>query len=210
MATTTNYGWTTPNDTDLVKNGALAQRTTASAIDTTLFGITNGKNVGLVPLNITNFSAVNSVSINSIFTNDYKRYQIRLNAKHDSANNGWYCRLRSGTTDNTSNYKYSNVSISAYNGAVTGTNSGGLASAFNLKDISVGELSSVLDISNPNLTLQTTITAQSTANYSGTFDLYSNFFGGVLQDTTAYNGITFYVGGGTFTGTVSIYGVRNS
>jgi hypothetical protein len=35
MATTTNYGWTTPNDTDLVKNGANAIRTLGSAIDTT-------------------------------------------------------------------------------------------------------------------------------------------------------------------------------
>jgi hypothetical protein len=35
MATTTNYGWTTPNDTDLVKNGANAIRTLGSAIDQT-------------------------------------------------------------------------------------------------------------------------------------------------------------------------------
>ena len=35
MATTTNYGWPTPNDTDLVKNGANAIRTLGSAIDTT-------------------------------------------------------------------------------------------------------------------------------------------------------------------------------
>lgn len=37
MATTTNYGWTTPNDTDLVKDGASAIRTLGSAIDTTVF-----------------------------------------------------------------------------------------------------------------------------------------------------------------------------
>jgi hypothetical protein len=35
MATTTNFGWTTPNDTDLVKDGALAIRTLGTAIDTT-------------------------------------------------------------------------------------------------------------------------------------------------------------------------------
>ncbi len=33
MATTTNYGWTTPDNTDLVKDGALAIRTLGSAID---------------------------------------------------------------------------------------------------------------------------------------------------------------------------------
>ena len=35
MATTTNYGWTTPNDTDLVKDGAAAIRTLGTSIDTT-------------------------------------------------------------------------------------------------------------------------------------------------------------------------------
>lgn len=36
MATTTNYSWTTPDDTDLVKNGASAIRTLGSAVDSTL------------------------------------------------------------------------------------------------------------------------------------------------------------------------------
>jgi hypothetical protein len=35
MATTTNYGWTTPDDTDLVKDGASAIRTLGSSVDTT-------------------------------------------------------------------------------------------------------------------------------------------------------------------------------
>jgi hypothetical protein len=35
MANTTNYNWETPDDTDLVKDGALAIRTLGSSIDTT-------------------------------------------------------------------------------------------------------------------------------------------------------------------------------
>jgi len=35
MATTTNYGWTTPDDTALVKDGASAIRTLGSSVDTT-------------------------------------------------------------------------------------------------------------------------------------------------------------------------------
>jgi len=35
MATTTNYSWSTPDDTDLVKDGAAAIRTLGSSIDTT-------------------------------------------------------------------------------------------------------------------------------------------------------------------------------
>jgi hypothetical protein len=37
MATTTNYGWTTPDDTALVKDGASAIRSLGTAIDTTVF-----------------------------------------------------------------------------------------------------------------------------------------------------------------------------
>ena len=36
MATTTNYGWETPDDTDLVKDGASAIRTLGSSVDTTV------------------------------------------------------------------------------------------------------------------------------------------------------------------------------
>ena len=36
MATTTNYGWDTPDDTDLVKDGAAAIRTLGSSVDTTV------------------------------------------------------------------------------------------------------------------------------------------------------------------------------
>ena len=36
MPTTTNYGWTTPADTDLVKDGASAIRTLGSSVDTTV------------------------------------------------------------------------------------------------------------------------------------------------------------------------------
>ena len=42
MATTTNFGWETPDDTDLVKDGALAMRTLGSAIDTSMADLKGG------------------------------------------------------------------------------------------------------------------------------------------------------------------------
>lgn len=42
MATTTNFGWTTPDDTGLVKDGASAIRTLGSAIDTSLVKLKGG------------------------------------------------------------------------------------------------------------------------------------------------------------------------
>jgi len=37
MATSPNYGWTEPNDSDYVKNGALAMRTLGDEIDATVY-----------------------------------------------------------------------------------------------------------------------------------------------------------------------------
>lgn len=37
MATTTNYGWTTPDDTSLVKDGASAIRSLGSSVDSQVF-----------------------------------------------------------------------------------------------------------------------------------------------------------------------------
>jgi hypothetical protein len=42
MATTTNFGWTTPNDTDLVKDGAAAIRTLGNGIDTSFLDLKGG------------------------------------------------------------------------------------------------------------------------------------------------------------------------
>lgn len=42
MATTTNYSWTTPDDTALVKDGASAIRSLGSAIDSSLAGLKTG------------------------------------------------------------------------------------------------------------------------------------------------------------------------
>ena len=42
MATTTNFGWETPDDTDLVKDGAAAIRTLGSSIDTSMMDLKGG------------------------------------------------------------------------------------------------------------------------------------------------------------------------
>jgi hypothetical protein len=46
MATTTNYSWVTPDDTDLVKDGAAAIRTLGSSADTTVKDLNPGTTAG--------------------------------------------------------------------------------------------------------------------------------------------------------------------
>ena len=64
MANTTNFGWETPDDTDLVKDGALAIRTLAGAIDTSFVGVAINAQTG------TTYTAVLSDGLNKVVTMD--------------------------------------------------------------------------------------------------------------------------------------------
>jgi hypothetical protein len=49
MATSTTYGWTEPDNTSFVKDGALAMRTLGNAIDTTVNKIENFQGIIVHP-----------------------------------------------------------------------------------------------------------------------------------------------------------------
>ena len=123
MATTTNYGWETPDDTDLVKDGALAARTTGSAIDTTLYSINGGTNkVGLHLLNATSFTSAASVSVDNVFTSTYTNYLVQISLDSVSTTDNGTMRLRSGGSNVTANnYFFSHVYQSLGSGAINGT-----------------------------------------------------------------------------------------
>ena len=75
MATTTNYNWTTPDDTDLVKDGAAAIRTLGTAIDTTVFtnaGAAIAKSLVDDKGDIIAATADNTVDRLAVGTNDYR------------------------------------------------------------------------------------------------------------------------------------------
>ena len=68
MATTTNYSWTTPDNTAYVKDGASAIRTLGSSVDTTLgLRLIKKQTIG---------SAVASVQVTSAFSATYENYKI--------------------------------------------------------------------------------------------------------------------------------------
>lgn len=77
MATTTNFGWTTPDDTDLVKNGASAIRSLGSSIDTALGQLTLNAQTG------TTYTLVLTDNRNKLITannSSAQTYTIPLNS----------------------------------------------------------------------------------------------------------------------------------
>lgn len=72
MATSTNFGWSIPDNTDLVKDGALAIRTLGNAIDSSFVGVAINAQTGVT------YTAVLADGLNKIVTmtnaasNDFK------------------------------------------------------------------------------------------------------------------------------------------
>lgn len=205
MAVTTNYSWSTPDNTSYVKDGASSIRTLGSSVDTTLFSVSGGKNVGHQHLNTTTFTAVSSIAIDNIFTSAYSNYEILINLTGTSTANHTLNMRASGSTNSTSNYTYGSYVVIYGSNTVTG------AQAVNITTWSEGSRANAGDASatqwqvyNPQLAQKTFVQANTTdgsitRNVGMLFNATTQFDGFILQPT-----------GGTITGTIRVYGLRNS
>jgi hypothetical protein len=212
MATTTpNYGWAVPTSTDLVKDGATAIETLGDAIDASMNTALGTKKAGMVLLNTTSFSGVASQSINTVFSATYTNYQILLTLSAVSNDTNVSLRLRTGGADASgSNYNVGGLEIMT---TATGPNlyrRQNDTSAF-FMNVDAGQSSDYystrFDLFNPFNAKRTTGVFQSMAStQAGTFASYVGGINHTLE--TSYDSITFFPEAGTFSGTISIYGVN--
>jgi hypothetical protein len=201
MATTTNYGWTTPDDTDLVKNGADAIRVLGASIDTSMNTALGTKKAGMVLLNTTSFSAVASQSFNNVFSATYKDYVIVGNLAQSVATANLTIRLRVGGTDNTtSDYAHGTI-ISATTGTVTST----ITSSANLWTVSenrgVANRNIFWKIGNP---FESSVT-----ELSGTLGVnrFPHINSAIFNASTSFDGFSIFPSTGNITGQIKILGV---
>jgi hypothetical protein len=211
MATTTNYGWTTPDDTDLVKNGADAIRTLGSSIDTSMNTALGTKKAGIVLLNTTSFTAVSSQSVNDVFSATYTNYKIIINQIMSTAGI-INLRLRvSGTDASGNNYKYAAIGYQS-NDAAFNKFSGAAAdvSSFGVVSESVTTAVdgvAVFDFLNPFETKPTFLYGKGQRfNTTGIGILGDYNYTGRHSLSTSYTGFTILTSTGTTTGSVSVYG----
>ena len=203
MATTTNYGWTTPDDTALVKDGAAAIRTLGSSIDTSLNTALGTKKAGMVLLNTTSFSAVSSQSINDVFSATYDHYRIICNPI-GTATGQLQMRMRVAGADNSA-ANYTQQFITADSGSIGGSRTVNDTRWYAGRTKSTMPLPFVGDIFNPFATARTTMTNEYPDNIdSDTINTTQNW--SALEVTTSYTGFTILAESGTITGSVSVYG----
>jgi len=206
MATTTNYGWDTPDDTDLVKDGALAMRDLGQDVDTSLFSITNGKNVGLSHIVTTTFSASTAVSFNNCFSSGFDYYKIYCEMTASASSSLRYRYRASGTDITFSGYQRQQIfgNNTTLNGArvdnftfgVFGNTGNGL----NAFDITTYKPF----VNSTKATISTVVTDAVATATRGGLELTG------FSAAASYDGITIFPEIGNITGTIRIYGLRNS
>lgn len=203
MATTTNYGWTTPDDTALVKDGAAAIRSLGSSIDTSLNTALGTRKAGLVLLNTTSFSAVASQSITSVFSSTYDNYRIVCDFIGSTGTNN-NMRLRTASDDTSANYMRQYIYSAST--TVAGARSNSQTTWLLGDHDGTNRTVNVIDLIAPNL-------AQVTGGVHFASMFYNSSTANAwLQNglghnsSTQFTGFTIYPSSGTITGTVSVYG----
>ncbi|HBJ73753.1 MAG TPA: hypothetical protein DDY88_08660 [Actinobacteria bacterium] len=159
---------------------------------------------GLTLIVATSFVASSVVNINNCFTSTYDNYLMLISKVTGSLANVTRFRMRASAADNSA-ASYAQQFMQVNNttfagGATTGATQGTLGAA----DTTQGALA--VNIFNPALAAYTDLRSQ--VNYAGG----TQFYDAVAQHrvATAFDGISFYNDTGTLTGTVRIYGYKNS
>ena len=165
--------------------------------------ITVGVNPGLVCVKAeTAFSAVASVTADSVFTSTYTNYKIVMNYTTNSTL-GTLCKLRVGGVSASTNY---NTFYAASQGWSVGTVLAN--STFVLGDYSNGAFNcnQILEIQQPAIATGTTFWSNATTSRGSYSTPYPQYTIGNHSTATAYDGIEFLVSSGTMSGTYTIYG----
>lgn len=204
MATTTNYGWTTPDNTAYVKDGASAIRTLGSSVDTTLFAATSGKTVGYQLIGSASFTAASEVIISGI-TTDYQNYHLVVQGSGSTSSTFLYLNLRnSGGNVTAANYFACGIN----NATNAGTPVGQIQTSATNTSIGKSGTSGficTLDIdagsTTPNWVSRSSALADGAA-------LFQDSFAGGYSATIspAINALRITPGAGTLTGNYRLYG----
>jgi hypothetical protein len=201
MATTTNYSWTTPNDSDPFKQGASAIRTLGSAVDTTLHTALGGAYPGLRRIvSQTVGTGVSSVTVPSCFSATYTNYRVIYTGGVGSASG--FTLLARGSAGTGSNVLYSGdyVDITGARVGLGATTTGIAVSLVGTSDMAVA-----FDVTTPFTSTTTGFLSNSFAVSPG--GAWCTRTTGLDTQALSSTGLTITPGSGTITGgTITVYG----
>jgi hypothetical protein len=149
------------------------------------------------------FTGVTSLSLNGVFTSAYDNYRVMIAGSTSSTGNLQY-RLRLAGTDNSAAaYSYGGLVVSTTAVAFESGNTGQTL-GFIGRWVSGANSSLAVDMFRPALAAESN-TVGFSSGFATSFQWFT--YHGVA---TAFDGITLFPGAGNITGTVRIYGYKNS
>ena len=206
MATTTNYSWTTPDNTAYVKDGASAIRTLGSSVDTTLFSVTGGKTVAYQLLSSGTVTTASEIILD-FASASYKNYRIVLSGTTSAQQGSVALQFRNGSGNVTAaNYFNASIQNATNSTSPAGAGNTGLTSSNCITGGNSG-FNGVVDIhgtlTNP------TFTARSTHLFDGAA-MGNVSFAGAYNGTISGSlvGFRLVMGSGTLTANYAIYGAK--
>lgn len=157
----------------------------------------------------TSFSAASTVNVDNVFSSTYTHYLVVRSCSNTSAGINYNVRLRvSGADDSGANYR--RQSVSADSTTVSGARATGATDW--TSGLGTSETTAIgfgmLRISNPFDTVRTTAWTDQGYTVTGNIGLDRRVFAHDL--TTSYTGFTVIPASGTITGSVTVYGLKES
>lgn len=181
---------------------------TASSLNANLsFAATNAS---LVFVGSSSFSASSAVNLDSVFSATYNNYKINFSftASVNGVSIGMRLRV-GGVTNSSANYNQFAMT-SAGSNYYASTNSTGNTSWSEIYYSSSTQprSSMVFEIYNPFATTNTAVIGSFIKTFTGSPEFVNIGLGTTV--TTSYDGFSIIPASGTITGTVAVYGMRNS
>lgn len=209
------YGFPYPTSTDLVADYPAMGQDLATDVETVISGLGSGLNL-VTPTSIANsggsasvsggevtFSGVTSISVNGAFSAAYENYRIETRISLAASPNTVRLRLRAAGTDSSASYDFKHI-YGSYGTTSSGADINGTSQTSARIDIGYGGFIP-FDIGRPFLAATSFAVGQWT---DGTYG-YGSF--GIFHNVaTSYDGLTIFPSGSNISGTIRIYGYKNS
>lgn len=237
MATTTNYGWETPDDTDLVKDGASAIRTLGSSIDTTTkslnpsttlgdieyrsstantntrLGIGSSGQVLTVSGGVPAWTTLSSGGMTELATGSLSGSSVTISSiSQDYVNLELYVYGHSSSAGVDNGIRLNGVSTNSYQSTYMRTNSTTVIStgAYNQIPCNPGSAGSGICFTRVIINNYANTSSWRTVNFIGMRNGLGWIGGGIYEASTAISSITIlFDGTATFaSGTYKLYGVK--
>lgn len=166
-------------------------------------------NAGLNLIATSTFSAAASVSVNNCFTSTYANYRVLINISAATANADFYMRYRVGGVDATGS-DYVTQRIQQSGGTVSGSGTGATQAYIGILSNPYPTASATtIDVLDPQIAAWSKIMGSYMYQDSGT-SVYNHYISVVHRAATAYDGFSLIPSSGNVSGTVRVYGYRNS